>query len=501
MSDTIETSRRTFLQSASVAGLSGLTLLSSGHAMAFSLEGAPSLRAGALPSADEFGRQTIAMNNLGERLTGSDAHRSHVENLAKGLKAIGLDVKRDTNTFSRWLARKWAGKLTTTDGKTIEIPATSYYPYSGKTGPEGVTGELVHIPKTVKQSLAMIGKQFEAPGDLKGKVVLIEMEGMTEPDWSKSPWGFNPPGEPLPKHISSTWGGITAGFLGDLKAAGVVGVILGWTNISDAQAMGQYTPYGRPFQDLPCIWVGRGSTAKLREAAGTGAKATVILEAEITENVATDTLYAVLPGMSSDSLLLVESHTDGMNFLEENGSLALVAMAKYFADMPKESRKRDILFLLPSRFAREDILGAPGWMTRHPEMTKKAAAFVTVEHLGCREWYDNAAGEYAPSGKAEITYAITDFKGPGDAMVESAKGGIERLAVVRGPIVPGEGGPFYRAGIPGIGFFPGPNYLLSFAPNGHIDKFSKTLMHAQIQDLTRVIQKLDGMSDAEIRAS
>ena len=493
-------SRRKFIQS---AGAAGLALVSPSHAapLPFPLEDAPPLRPNVLPSADEFGRQVVQMSNLGARWTGSDAHHAHVEYLAKRLQAIGgLNVQRETGTFIRWLATKWAAKLTPSGGADIDIPATSYYPYSGATGPEGVTGELVKIPAAIASGSAAGGRQA-VPGDLKGKVVLIEMSNGSI-DWANKPWGFVPEAEKVPTFISAVWGGQGSDNLGDLKTAGAVGVILGWTNISDAQALGQYKPYGRPFQGLPAIWVGKESTAKLRAAAGTGAKATVILQADIVENVPVDTLTAVLPGTSSDSVLVVESHSDGFNFLEESGSVAIPAMAKYFSTLPKTSRKRDIVFVIANHFARAaDLFGPAAWIQRHQDIMKKAAAWVTVEHLGCREWFDNAAGQYAPSGKDEMSYAITDFKGTAGVMLDSAKSGGDRLAVVKGPRYPGEGGAFNRTGLPGIAFFPAPNYLLSYAPNGHIDKFSKTLMHAQVENLTRAIHKLDGMSAEEIRGA
>jgi hypothetical protein len=479
------------------AGAAGLTFVSAaGQASAFSLDDAPPLRPGVLPTANELGRQTAQMNALGDRFPGNEAHRTHVEYLAKGLKTLGLDVQRDTGRFSRWLATRWAARLTPKGGAPIDLPATSYYPYSGATGPEGVTGELVQIPNAIAPGP---GRQIAAPGDLKGKVVFIAVDGLVSPLGDKPPWGFSPQSAQFPTHISAVWGSITPGLLGDLKKAGVVGAILGWTNISDAQAAGQYSPYGRPFQDLPCVWVGRQSAARLRAATGTGAKASVILQADRAEDVPVDTLYAVLPGQSSEEVLIVESHSDGMNFLEENGSIALLGMAKYFSKLPKAARKRDIVFVIANHFARADLIGAPGWVKRHPDIIKKTAAWVTVEHLGCREWYDNAAGQYAPSGKDEMSYAITDFKGVADTMLQGAKGVGDRLAVIRGPRVPGEGAAFYRTGLPGIGFFPAPNYLLSFAKDGHIDKFSKTFMHAQVQGLTRAIQKLDGMSAEQIK--
>ena len=56
-------------------------------------------------------------------------------------------------------------------------------------------------------------------------------------------------------------------------------------------------------------------------------------------------LIAVLPGTSSESVLIVNSHSDGTNATEENGGLGILALAKYFSKIPKSSRKRDIVFV------------------------------------------------------------------------------------------------------------------------------------------------------------
>ena len=103
----------------------------------------------------------------GDRFTGTEAHRRHVEYLANGLRALGLEVQRDTGAITRWLATRWAAKLTSPAGATVDIPATSYYPYSGATGPEGVTGALVQIPNDLTPE-----HQIVARGDLRGDGII-----------------------------------------------------------------------------------------------------------------------------------------------------------------------------------------------------------------------------------------------------------------------------------------------------------------------------------------
>ena len=137
---------------------------------------------------------------------------------------------------------------------------TSYYPYSGQTGSEGVAGELVHLKETPTQNANGFGGIYQASGDLTGKVVFVGKFRESRcplASGTKAAYGFYAEGIQFPDHISGLWGILTPG-LADLKKAGAVGVVLGWTNISDEQAMHQYTPFSRPLQDIPGVWVGRG---------------------------------------------------------------------------------------------------------------------------------------------------------------------------------------------------------------------------------------------------
>ena len=130
-----------------------------------------------------------------------------------------------------------------------------------------------------------------------------------------------------------------------LKKAGALGLVLAWTNISDAQAADQYAPFGRALQDFPALRVGKETGARLKSMAGSGAKVTLRLEADIFPDTTTDTLIATLPGMTNDEIVIVNSHTDGTNATEENGGIGILALAKYFSKLPKsEARKRTLVF-------------------------------------------------------------------------------------------------------------------------------------------------------------
>jgi len=495
-------SRREFLQAA--ASTSAFVILTPG--------GPVPLRAGAddaarfkpelLPPVDEVWGWQVRMNKLGPKYTGNEAHRSFVDFLASNLQSTGLEVTRDSFKFPRWNARRSALTVRPTTGAAFEAPVTSYYPYSGQTPAAGVTGELVALTAPATRDF---GGAFQPSGDMKGKVAFIEMPVAPPPfaEWYK-PYGFYTADTRLPSEVSAVWSIFTP-LLTDLKKAGAIGVVLAWTNISDEQAAYQYTPFSRPLQDLPALWVGRDTGARLRKLAGSGARATVTLEADVFQDSPTDTLIATLPGASTDEVIIVNTHTDGPNATEENGGLGILALAKYFSRVPKASRRRSLVFVLTTgHFALAYLPSIHGFIEKHPDTVKKAVGALTVEHLGCREWLDDPATKYAATGRDELTLAITEFDGTAKVMLDALKDTADRRVAVVKPVPPkgpffGEGGSLSRAGVPTIGYIPIPSYLIAGPPDGCIDRLSKTLMHAQIEAFAKVIHRMDAMSAAELK--
>ena len=95
-----------------------------------------------------------------------------------------------------------------------------------------------------------------------------------------------------------------------------------------------------------------------------------------------------------------------------------------------------------------------GVMEKYPDLVKKAVAALTVEHLGCLEWMDDASMNYKATGKNEWSVAITPNRSTGEIMVDALQGSRDRAGVVNpaaGGFL-GEGAGLSRAGIPTIGY-------------------------------------------------
>jgi hypothetical protein len=449
-----------------------------------------------LPSQPEVWEKQVWMAKLGPKYTGNAAHTRFVDFLANGMESLGLEVERDRYSFPRWEAgppfylRFEPGQGTV----AAAFPCSSYFPYSGQTGREGVMAELVYVGMHPDINLSAV----------RDKIALVDFRTPTR-EWNRlyRPWGIHPPGEKFPDVVRPARAAITD--LTPFRKAGALAVIIVWTDVSSENAKDQYTPFSRPPQGIPAVYVDRAVGRALRERAARHETFTVTLTATVTPDTPTDTVIATLPGASSDEVIILNTHTDGPNATEENGALGLLALAKYFSKVPKRERQRTLVFpMTTGHFAAPWVPSIRGFVEKHPDVMKKTVAAVTVEHLGCREWIDapGAGQEYRATGKNEWSVAITPNRAMGMALVDALEGSIDRAAVVNpvGGGFLGEGSSLSRAGIPTIGYIPQPNYLLAAPPDGCIGKLSPELMHSQIEVFAKLIHRIDVMSAAELRA-
>jgi len=480
-------SRRTFLQWATAA-----TTMSASRSL-FAGAAPPTLRPGLLPSEKAVWDQQLWMARLGPKYTGNNAHTEFIEFLARELKATGLDVERERYTLPRWDARRAEIAVAPLRGARFTVPVTSYFPYSGQTPASGVSGELAFAGAGPKYDLS----------NLKGKIAVVECPTNVR-KWAEEyrPWGIYPATESFPSSYRPARASVND--LTPFQKAGAIAVILVWTDISDANAHDQYSPFSRPPQGVPGLYVGREAGAQLRGLIGVDATVTVVLEADVTPDAPTDTLVATLPGASSDEIIILNTHTDGPNATEENGALGILALMRYFAKIPKAERRRTIVCpLTTGHFAGPWVPSIRGVITKYPDVIKKAVAAITVEHLGCMEWADDASMNYRATGKEDWAVAITPSKPMGDLFVEACQGSAARRTAVVNPTgggFLGEGSALSRAGIPTIGYIPQPNYLLAGPQDGCIEKLSSKLMHAQIQVFAKAVHAIDAMSREQLRA-
>jgi hypothetical protein len=508
-----------------------------------------------MPSAEQIWSWQQQLVRFGTRYTGSPGHVRFVDWLAGQFSAIpGFRLQTDRKTFHRWLARNWS--LTVQQpglpGRSARMPVTYYYPYSGTTGSGGVSAPLmdlgvypVAVPGTAGDGASTVA--FWAPA--AGKIAVVHappsvasLDGLTT-----ATGGYEPGKTSQQAAVDYTdyaklltnpaFNGIFAGVpLLDARNAGVKGVVVCWTGMPDDEVANQYNPFITPYASAskvatkgdpgcPALWVGETTGKQLTAAAAAGATATLTLTADITEQAATNTLWGWLPGSAgTGESLIVNTHTDGPNATEENGALGLLALAQYFAGRP---RRRDLYFVMVTghfqlpQFTTTAFTTVPRpevgsdatsiWLADHKDRWQKALAGLTVEHLGCTLWGNDAAGAYGPRGGYEWGATYTCQKQGSvaasnleqqtylDAVTQVNRSGRNDSPVVSlqpTPLYLGEGAPLYAAGLGTVSLVPAPPYLLQAgrpqAPQLlNLDQLDKGLIYAQILSFARTVEALD----------
>ena len=318
--------------------------------------------------------------------------------------------------------------------------------------------------------------------------------------------------------------------------AGVLGVILGWQGISNGNAQGQYNPFTVPFSSsppssqagsdpaqtqggIPVLWVNQDVGGAIKDQI-VGQAVTMKLDASI-EQVTTSTVWGILPGANygtpDDQFLICNTHSDGPNIAEENGGIGVLNVAAYFAALPQQQRPKSMVFMASTGHFGHGLLGSGrDWITQHPPIMSKTVGCITIEHFGCNEWEDlqqDSTLVFAPTGKlvqAKIYVTDPTFQGrtPGPADPEllnivetSINGADERAAIISGGVFLGEGLGFHAAGVPTIGYLPGPQYLCAMSADGEIHKLEQTHFYNQVEVTVKCLLAMHQASASQLAGS
>jgi hypothetical protein len=517
--------RRAFLGRAAGAGVAALTALAPSALAKHAVRGR---RAIPLPSPAQVRSDVQRMVDFGPRYTGTASHARFVDWLEQELVRAGAVMyPRQQWPLTVWQAGDYG--LEVLDGPAKgAVTVSGYVVRSQETGPAGVTGPLVYggpapVPAldTRGEGLAAALEAYPAQvaswaqglsgmrGDLSGAIVLVDLPlpvplplaalltmstylqwpGRSAADWATGDFKRTALLPALNAPPPSTFG--------QHGAAAVVYCL----DASAAAIKGGYMPFGADFDGTPGLWVDRDTGTKLRAAAALRPSARLTLRA--TRRKATsDSLLGYLPGAADpDEVLILNTHTDGEGFVEENGGVALVGLARHFGSLPrKRALKRSLVFTLWPGHMAYGMPGIGGVKATHEDLFARAVAAVTVEHLGTTEWLDTADRGYHATGDPEPMFAWTT-QGPMVDLVRAATIGakLPRTALMRPPVQFGVGSPFQSWGIPQAGLISGPYYMVNDAPGSDMDKLDERLAARQIAWVADMIRRLDTADAAALR--
>lgn len=438
------------------------------------------------------------MQSFGSRTTGSKGHLAYTKWLKEKLISMGLKIQSDRYFFERWEEKRSALYI---QGEELHI--SSVYPYSGETGEKGITAKLVCVKN---------GHYHKA----KGKIAVIEIDVI-----KKMPMGLI-----MDKRKGFSENADIAAGDGDLvltsvlknpnlkkaKKMGAKAVILIWKGVSDKKAEDQYLPFTDDYMGIPAIWLNQTEGKKVVAAAKERKQATLILEAEKQEKSPTESFYVTLEGKNKSETILVNSHTDGVNVVEENGTIGMLSMIRYLMNCELE---RTVVFVFITGHFRLPVFKGTSqatstWLMEHRDVWDKkygkckAVAGVTVEHLGSMEWKEDCEGHYHATGNMQTEYTYVGNMQTGriweKVLAERTQ---TRTVVLRGhnKIQFGESQALFEAGIPVIGLIQMPDYLMAGSQSMEMEKFSVHLMREQVKSLLEAILILDKSTEKQLGKS
>ena len=370
--------------------------------------GSATIDAATFASAAELRNLVAKLVSFGLRSPGSTAHNHAIAFLESQLRAIpGLKIRSDYYTIDRWqpLVQASGGRpgrdLVRSGGLQVDragavetVPVIGAVPFSLPTSTTGHRGQLVYVAPG----------QTITPGTANGKIVLIDVAPAPV---AYAQLGliayYRSPGSPTTGNYDRPYARDLSTPLFDAGVAQAAGVVFLWDAPTD-QLKGYWDPHAGTRYRVPAVFVGSDHASRLKQLAAAGATANVVVRAKW-DTAPTRNLLATLPGKTRERIIL-NSHTDGLDWVQENGSAGVIALARYLARVPRSHRHREIEFALTSSHLGYRYDGTYRLAAQlNEEYPKGTVAFVvSMEHMGTREILPSGPSNRLHfTGKPELT--------------------------------------------------------------------------------------------------
>jgi hypothetical protein len=290
------------------------------------------------------------------RISGTEADAENAKWLEEKFRKIGLsDVHQQMFDLpDQWMAQSWS-VVAASGAKTVALGTAQPAHRTSGTSAEGMDLEAVDVGMATNAELDS--------KDLRGKAVFF----LSNDYFSRHSTISN-----------GAWKRI-----GDKGAAAIFVILTIPGNIKT-----QFYPVGT---NVPCFSLGYQDGVAMREMIngakpGAAPHVKVKLDVRMVPNMKTSTVWGTLPGMTDENVVIV-GHRDGwFEGANDNGTgvASMLGLAEYFAKIPKEQRKRSIIFLGSS--GHHDGAALSGkWLTDHKEFFAKTALLINSEHTAAEQ--------------------------------------------------------------------------------------------------------------------
>jgi hypothetical protein len=290
------------------------------------------------------------------RIIGTEADAENAGWLADKMRRAGLsDVHlQNFDLPPQWMPRKW---VVAASSGAETLPLATAQPTYRSAGTEAAGLDL----EAVDVALASPGDL--ANRDLRGKAVFFFSSDF------------------FSRHVT-----ISSGAFKRIEDMGAAAIFV--TLMIPGNERTQFYPVN---SKVPTFSLGYQDGLAMRELIGKsrgGAAPRVKINLDVTmePGLKTSTVWGTLPGMT-DETVIVTAHRDGwFEGANDNGTgvATMLGLAEYFAKVPKEQRRRTIIFLGTS--GHHDGTAESGtWLSQHREMFAKNALLINCEHTAATE--------------------------------------------------------------------------------------------------------------------
>jgi hypothetical protein len=459
----------------------------------------------------------MAICDKGYRRPGTSASHKVEQFLIEELKSFGFKtVEKQVININVWEPMKWQFSFKI-NNEIHEIPCF-YACYTTFTNPDGVTGELIYLGE---------GKEEDFQGkDINGKIVICDLkfyELIYEALATICYYVHNPNNEIFKEHNIPdmsrclNW---AAYHRAEKKGAiGFVGILSNYP--LDSPIL--YHP-AEGIDDLPRsipgIFLGKEDGKRLKETLKNNQNKSIegnlILTGKETPGK-TSNIIGILPGMSNEIIELGSHHDAAFHnaVQDASGVSIILALAKYFSQIPIEQRNKSILVLFSTCHFYGSI-GGYEFIKKYKKLIPRIVASIHVEHIALEGLIRE--GTIAVSNKPQIRgLYVSDIpalkKIAKDVIIEH---NLELTGIM--PIAKNvkaqEGSsskyseemslwtdatPFHEIGIPIFSFISGPFY--NWHPLDTLDKVAINQLEPVSKAFIDIVRKIDALSKEELSKS
>lgn len=348
----------------------------------------------------------------GFRMPGTPADHKAVDYMLEKFKEFGLEnAEKEVVGVPACFPETW--RLTVeVDGESREIPC-SFVHYAASTPKEGIAAEMVYVNRGSE-------KDFKAANEsagIAGKIIVMDIpSSRTSWDgWFRNALFVYDPDNSLPgTNFIQNWPSFSGAVIRRASRYGAIGCI--GILIDTPKDNSLY--YHGPRHDvvrMPCLTISPSSGEYLRGLIKEKPTKVTMVNTNTGQQRwrrgtfhgiwgATYDLNGFLPG-KSDEVIIIMSHHDGGAVNEASGAASVMALAKYFAQFPKESRNRTLMFfLIGSHFGkRPPTLDQARTLDA---LKERVVCVINIEMIGNE--YKVVNGQYVETGRiSPVNFGLT----------------------------------------------------------------------------------------------